>query len=368
MKKRVLLVSCEGFGNGGVQAVMMGIVRNLHDNYDFDALLFTLEKRFYDDEFLSYGGRIFRVPRYEGVNKFKRKLDYYIRGNKIFKQVKIILRDNGPFDIVHCNNEFESAYVLKAAREMNVPIRIAHTHVISEKSNIIANMLNRKRKIIIEEYSTIKIGCSNDACEKFYLNSDDSKVINNSFNEQRFYKKKEEKKNDKLTLLHVGRFNSLKNQIFSLQILIELKKIFPDVKLFFLGDLSGSYYDKVQDLVRENKLCDNVEFYPSDFDIPFLLSRSSAFLLPSRHEGFGIVLVEAQAMGVRCYTSTGVPKSTDCGGVTYIDLDDGAYEWSKKIIKDYLQNNGHHNRYDVSAFTQEKIMELYNKIYKGENI
>lgn len=62
MKKRVLMVSCEGLGNGGVQAIMMGIVRNLYTECHFDMLLFTSEKRYYDDEFLKYGGKIFRVP------------------------------------------------------------------------------------------------------------------------------------------------------------------------------------------------------------------------------------------------------------------------------------------------------------------
>ena len=42
------MISCEGLGNGGVQAVMMGIVRNLSDEFLFDMLLFTSEKRFYD--------------------------------------------------------------------------------------------------------------------------------------------------------------------------------------------------------------------------------------------------------------------------------------------------------------------------------
>ena len=58
------MVSCEGLGNGGVQAVMMNIIRNMHKEYLFDMLLFTSEKRHYDDEFLTYGGKIYRIPRY----------------------------------------------------------------------------------------------------------------------------------------------------------------------------------------------------------------------------------------------------------------------------------------------------------------
>ena len=75
--KRILLVSCEGLGNGGVQAVIMSIVRNLHKEYLFDILLFTSEKRYYDEEFLTYGGQIFRIPRYEGKNQFRKKIYYY---------------------------------------------------------------------------------------------------------------------------------------------------------------------------------------------------------------------------------------------------------------------------------------------------
>ena len=127
------MVSCEGLGNGGVQAVMMNIVRNLHREYLFDALLFTSEKRYYDDQFSSYGGNIHRIPRYEGSNKYRKKADYYIRGYKLYKDVKRLLIENGPYDVVHCNDEFESALIVKAAAECGVPVRITHTYYFTEE-------------------------------------------------------------------------------------------------------------------------------------------------------------------------------------------------------------------------------------------
>ena len=48
---KVLLVSCEGLGRGGVQSVIMSIVKGLSDKFIFDIVLFTSEKRYYDDEF-----------------------------------------------------------------------------------------------------------------------------------------------------------------------------------------------------------------------------------------------------------------------------------------------------------------------------
>lgn len=49
--KKVLMVSCEGLGNGSVQNVIMNIVRNLNNKYLIDMLLFTNDRRYYDDEF-----------------------------------------------------------------------------------------------------------------------------------------------------------------------------------------------------------------------------------------------------------------------------------------------------------------------------
>ena len=107
--KKALMVSCEGLGRGGVQAVMMDIVRNLRGEYNFDMLLFTDEVRYYDEEFLSYGGKILRVPFYEGGNRILRKLDYYIRGGRLYRGIYKAIQENGPYDVIHCNNVYESA-------------------------------------------------------------------------------------------------------------------------------------------------------------------------------------------------------------------------------------------------------------------
>ena len=137
--KRVLLVSCGGLGNGGVQAIMMGIVRHLSKQYIFDALLFTSEKRFYDDEFLSYGGKIHRIPHYEGNCPILRKVDTYLRDFFIYQKcIKIFKQEK--YDIIHCNKEFESAPILKAAQHIGIPLRICHSHVINQECNPLFNL------------------------------------------------------------------------------------------------------------------------------------------------------------------------------------------------------------------------------------
>lgn len=364
--KRVLMVSCEGLGNGGVQAVMMNIVRSLHNEYLFDVLLFTSEKRYYDDEFSSYGGQIYRIPRYEGSNKYRRKIDYYIRGYRLYKNVKKLLEEKGPYDIIHCNDEFESAHIIKAAAECGVPVRITHTHIISRKSNQVATIMNNYRKRLIEKYSTVKVGCSLNACQSFYFNPKNSIVINNAYDDSRFITNNTfESNSNRLVLIQVGRFNSIKNQLFSIEILKMIKVVYPDVLLRLIGFDTDGYEELVRKRIEELNLGDNVIFYPGNSDIPHLLLESSVFIFPSLHEGFGIALIEAQAMGLKCFASTGVPEITNCGGITYIDLKDGAEVWANAIIESFLENGNIKQSFDVSDFAASNVMEKYRSIYEG---
>ena len=94
-KKRVLLVNVQPLRRGGAQAVIMSIVRNLSDKFCFDIVLFSDEDGWYDEEFLSYGGEIIRIPNYSGHNVFRQRADLYIRWwNNSKKLKKAILKND----------------------------------------------------------------------------------------------------------------------------------------------------------------------------------------------------------------------------------------------------------------------------------
>ncbi len=52
--KRVLITFDKGLSHGGVQSVIMSIVRELSDKYIFDILVNVSQKQYFDDEFLKY--------------------------------------------------------------------------------------------------------------------------------------------------------------------------------------------------------------------------------------------------------------------------------------------------------------------------
>lgn len=367
-KEKVLLVSSEGLGNGGVQAVMMGVVRNLSQKYLFDVLLFTSEKRHYEDEFLSYGGKIFRMPKYEGNCRFRRKIDYYIRGPRLYHSVKKLLREHGPYTAIHCHNDFESAMILKAAKESGISVRITHAHQIIKPTKWLPKAFHIISLKIIKKNATSLLGCSHKACVSVYGERSNALVVNNPYNEQKFSPNTDAfAQPRKMELMQIGSFSVRKNQMFSVRILAEIKKQYPDAKLNLVGFNMGDYQAKLEMLINELRVEENVNILPHDTNTAEYLEKAAAFICPSVVEPFGIVLIEAQAMGVRCYASDAAPKATDMGGCAYLSLEDGPKAWADKIIEDYEANNGRHQFYDCSRFASRRTTEIYDRLYSGEN-
>lgn len=360
MKKRILLVSSSGLGKGGTQMVIMSIVRNLSKYYIFDIVVFEKKAGYFDLEFEKYGGKIIRYPL-TGSNKVTKKIDYYSRVFFLYSFAKKVIKSE-KYSVVHCHNNFEAGPFLQAAQTMGVPIRIVHTHVITGKCRFIYSLIRKKYKSQLDRYSTKKLGCSRTACETLFGEKGWEVIPNPIRND--FYK--EDIVNDALNgieILQVGNLSTLKNQCFTIEIVKELKKRIVPVFCRFVGADRDGYVNKMDDMIARSELKDNVQLLPFDSDIPKLLEKSNAFLLPSRSEGFGIVLVEAQAMGVKCFASSAVPEDANCGGVQYLKLEDGPVKWADVI--ETLYNNGDLKRkqYDTAAFKEENVISVYKEIY-----
>ena len=94
----------------------MHVLRSIDpQRFQFDFLVHTESPCAYDDEIRRLGSRIF--PCVEPSRP-------WIYGRR-FKRV---LREHGPFDVVHSHVYLFSGLVLRLARQMRVPVRIAHIH------------------------------------------------------------------------------------------------------------------------------------------------------------------------------------------------------------------------------------------------
>jgi glycosyltransferase EpsF len=377
MTKRVLHISCDTLDNGGVQNVIMNICRNIPE-VKFDIVVFSLSDSYYEKEFISLGGKVFRIPYYEGKNSFKKRLDYYIRFPKIFIGIYKILKQNGPYDVVHCHNYFESGICAFAARLAGVKVRISHCHNTAPplKIKLLRRAYDFFLKKLIKYNANIKIGCSKQVLN--YLFDDDKAafVVKNAIDLKKFDREKYAPHyNNNINFIHIGRFCFQKNQLFLLDVFHNIKKRSENVILTMIG--FGSDGDFINEEIINNKigeleLEDNVRLLPSDSDIPKLLSESDYFIFPSTYEGFGIVLLEAQAMGVKCFVSTKVPPEANMGLCEYLELEQGAEAWADYICK-YIKQDKRDQRKSINdevlrGFEISEVCNVYRKIYNMEHI
>lgn len=365
MVDKILEVSCNGLTKGGVQQVIMEIIKNLSTEYVFDILVFTSNKEYYDEEFLKYGGKIFRIPNKKS-KLFKYDIDMYFRSIRIIKGTYKILKENGPYKAIHCHNYFESALCLIAAKLAGVKIRIVHSHndLSNVKYSITSKLLQKIYKIILNKLATCKIGCSERANRYLFGKKSYSSVINNAIDLKSFNPDGKKYQKDKcLKILHVGNFGTQKNQLF----LIDLARELLNRKIEFYMTLVGGkseYLNLVNEKINKLNVQEKIKILPQDTNIPNIMWNSDLFIFPSQYEGLGIVLIEAQAMGLHCIVSQAIPFEADLGNIEYINNFD-INEWCDKIEENITTSK---KFVDMSAFNVSNIMNIYKKIYNGGNL
>ena len=190
-------------------------------------------------------------------------------------------------------------------------------------------------------------------------------IVNNFYNDDIFYPRNNKiEKNKVFTLVQVGAISNIKNQKFSIEVLDNIRNLGINAKLRIIGfDMDSKYKQLILNKITELSLKEYVEFYPGDTEIPNILSTSDCFIMPSYHEGFGIALIEAQAVGLHSFASDSIPLSTNCGGVEYLPLSLGSLYWATKIVdwfKCYKPDTIDTSKYKISIVINQ-YKHLYNK-------
>lgn len=354
-KKRVLFVSPSALNNGGVQYVLMSIVRNFSNDYIFDIIVFNNEQNYYKEEFLSYGGNIYYVPKNEG-KKLMKKVVFWLK-NKITltKKCRKIFLEN-KYDIVHCCNGFDSPTVIKTAKKFGIPVRIIHCHGSYKKTNFLREIIRFILKKKMYKYSTNLVSCSKKAGATFFDRKSHFSIIYAPILDNIVFS---ETKPDKLTLCQIGLYCNNKNQSFSLEVTYELLKLINcNIKFVGIGDNTN-----LVKKAKELNISKNVIFLPSNYDKNELFSSSSYFIFPSFSEGCPISVTEAQKAGLHCFVSDTVTDEIDCGGVEFVSLSNGPKYWARKIFDNFLANNGEKFIYDCSRFNKQAFLQDINNLY-----
>ena len=110
-------------------------------------------------------------------------------------------------------------------------------------------------------------------------------------------------------LLSVGRIQEQKRQMEVLKFIDNFRKIDTNFLCYFVGGPSGKsgddYLIELKNTVKELNLDSNVEFLGNltQTEIKILMNRSKLLIHTSQYETFGLVAIEANAMGVPVLTT-----------------------------------------------------------------
>lgn len=356
---RVLQV-VDSMNMGGIQTFLMNIYRNIDKNkVQFDFLIKSRKDEF-EKEIKELGGNIYRIPpRNKGIITYKKKLEEFMRLH------------SSEYNTIHMHvSSLTDIMPIVIAKKYNIKNRFIHSHNTHQKGIIhnIFNLINQKR---IMKYATKLFACSTEA-GKYCFKDKSFEVVRNGINaklykydlEIRDKKRKELKiQNDEIAFVNVGRFSKQKNHLFLLEIFKEYIKINSHALLFFVGD--GELKEIIKNRIKELDLENNIRMLGIRRDINEILQAMDAFLLPSLHEGLPVVGIEAQASGLKLYTSDNVSpelKITDL--VKFYSLNNTAEKWAKNIFEDmqtYKREDTYNDivkaGYDIERTT--KILEKY---------
>lgn len=328
---RVLQVFAE-MNRGGAETMIMNLYRNIDlSKIQFDFIVHTEEKCAFDDEINKLGGRIFRIPKYKGINHIT-----YLKNWEHFFKI------HPEYKIVHGHVRSTASIYLKAAQKYGLTT-IAHSHNTSSGSGISA-IAKSVLQYPIRYVADYLFACSEAAGEWLFGKQACKKgnfhILNNAIDARKFIfnsdirdrKRKEFQLEGKFVIGHVGRFHTQKNHEFLIDIFKEVHEKNDNAVLLLVGE--GNLQDSIQEKVYNLGLNSNVIFTGVRSDISELFQAMDMFVFPSLYEGLGIVLIEAQASGLPCVVTDTIPKEalvTD--NVEQISLTKSPESWTGAIFQ-----------------------------------
>lgn len=314
-------------GRGGLETMLMNYYRHMdRSKVQFDFLTHRDFRADYDDEIESLGGKIYRLPRLVPWSR------------SYLKALREFFVSHPEYKIVHVHQDCLSSVILKMAKKCGVPVRIGHSHNSSQDKNLkYLIKLFYKRKIPAN--ATQLFACGKEAGD-WMFNGASYRVLNNAIDSNQYTFNAESRaqmrselgiSDDAFVVGHVGRFHLQKNHAFLLDVFAEVKRMKANTVLLLVGD--GNLRAEMEQKAESLDISDSVIFTGVRSDVPDLMRAMDCFVFPSFYEGLGIVAVEAQAAGLSCVVSSGVPTECDVSPlIEHLPLNSGASMWAARVL------------------------------------
>lgn len=369
--KKILLIT-GGWGNGGIENLISIYCSEISGiDLQMDVFAFSVHESVYTPIVLSAGGHIYGPS-------------HKITGNYITKNIRVIkefVSIAKQYDIVHYNTAFALAYlhclILKMLNPRAKIIIHSHGDSLNPPHEKIKRIFHYTTKNILSFVTDYGLACSLNSGKwqfpKRFIQSSRFSVLKNATNLEDFaftnnarevYRKKLNS-GTKLVVGTIGRIEYQKNPFYILSIIKDLASRTRNFQFLWIGDGADSEIIK-QDVLKSG-LSENVVFINHTTNVKEYLSAMDVFILPSRYEGLGIVLLEAQANGLSCLASNTTPpeaKITD--KISFLPIQETDVPiWGSEILKHQCTSNRDYPKIGIeqSGYEVNNVCMKLKKIY-----
>lgn len=315
----------------------MHILRHIdREEFRMDFMVETAQRQAYDEEIRALGSRIIRSPHH------RRPLTYAWTFRRI-------LRDQGPYDIVHSHLHHYNGYVLYLARQAGVPVRIAHSHTDfsydDEQRGALWPLYVQAMRRLITKNATFGLAASHEAAGSLFGSTWESdprwQILYCGIDLKPFEFSVEPVTvraelgipADAFVIGHVGRFNEQKNHAFLVNIAAEVARREPKMRLLLVGD--GPLRPAIEHRIARAGIAEKTIFAGVRSDVPrLMLGAMDVFVLPSLFEGLPLVGIETQAAGLPLICSDMVSPEMDVIQplIQRVSLTQQVSDWAEAIL------------------------------------
>ncbi len=322
---------------GGTESIIYEIYHHLDRNQIQFDFLNVYDKPLAKQEWLeSLGARVFplKLKRREGYLK-------YLKGIKSFYK-----KHAHDFDAVVCHVQcLDQIVMAKYAKKYGIKRVMIHLHNANYgiRPSKLAHLAIAWNKRHCHRYVDAFLACSSLAAQWGFNHKDAQRalIVKNGIPIEAM--KFDEEKRNHFRSLHsyenknrvygsAGRLDPQKNQTFLLEVYEKIFEMDPDARFVLLG--RGPLEAGLRTIIEERGLSDVCLLISSIEDIGEFYSGIDCFVFPSKFEGLGMVLIEAQCSGLPCLATEGtIPKEAKISeSVLFMPLDLGASAWAKTAM------------------------------------
>ena len=366
MEKQVRVLHVLGWLEmGGAESRIMDLYRHLdREQIQFDFLIHTAKKGFFEEEVEQLGGHIYRVSRFKMYNYFSYK-----------KALQDFFAEYREFQVVQGHMTSTAAIYLPLAKAAGIPVTVAHARSAGVDKGIKGILTRFLRKNLYKRADCL-FACSALAGEAVFgkkaMEQGMVKIVPNAIDAARFQynpeKRQEVRKalgiEKRFVVGHVGSFRYAKNHEYLLRVFSFMDE---DAVLMLIG--AGELMEEMKELAKSLQIEERVLFLGNKSNVEDYYQAMDYFVFPSHYEGLPGSVVEAQTSGVRCLISDAIAEETDFSPlVTRMSINQPPESWAA-----FVKENAQYEREGMYAAAAEHGFDVtlqavhMAEFYKNEN-